>query len=185
MTRFTSISSGLVLLILVVRVSTCFAQSFATPVTYSAGDSPNAVAIGDLNGDGEPDLAIANSVSQNVSVLLGNGDGTFLAKVDYAVGGNPNGVVIADVNSDSKPDLATANNLNSISVLLGNGNGTFGPKTDYALAAFSIPNDIVSGDLNGDNKPDLITVNQGSGAGFFLTTAMVPSAPQLSIRSEL
>ena len=79
---------------------------------------PRSVAIGDLNGDGKPDLAIANH-ADNVSVLLNRGDGSFRAKLDYANRRRPRSVAIGDLNGDGKPDLATANSdANSVSVLL-------------------------------------------------------------------
>src|SRR5439155_15660141 len=73
------------------------------------GSNAYSVAIRDLNGDGKPDLATANTVSVTVSVLLGNGDGTFGPKNDYGTGSNPYSVAIGDLNGDGKPDLATAN----------------------------------------------------------------------------
>ena len=83
------------------------------------------MAVGDLNGDGKPDLAVANSNSDDVSVLLGNGDGTFQAPVSYAAGVSPVSVAVGDLNGDGKPDLAVANSgSDDVSVLLGNGDGT-------------------------------------------------------------
>ena len=92
------------------------------------GDEPRSVAVGDFNRDGKPDLATANHDSNNVSILLGNGSGTFAAAVNpIAVGTNgPASVAVGDFNRDGKPDLAMANSVsNNVSILLGNGNGTF------------------------------------------------------------
>ncbi len=75
----------------------------------AAGDEPSSATIADLNGDTNPDIATANPSSDNVSVLLGNGDGTFQTAVDYAVGLGPFSVDIADLNGDTKPDIAVAN----------------------------------------------------------------------------
>src|SRR5439155_969855 len=83
--------------------------------------NPISVAIGDLNGDAKPDLAVANngSVSNTVSVLLGDGAGGFGSKTDFATGASPRSVAIGDMNGDGKPDLATANlGSNTVSVLL-------------------------------------------------------------------
>src|SRR5439155_10963871 len=86
---------------------------------YGTGSEPNSVAIGDLNGDGKPDLATANWNSNTVSVLLGNGDGNFGVKTDYGTGSGPLSVAINDLNGDRKPDLATATSgSNTISGLL-------------------------------------------------------------------
>ena len=86
------------------------------------------MAAADLNGDGKPDLAVANNSSDTVSVLLNNGNGTFAAQVDYATGSGPISVAAADLNGDGKPDLAVANsNSSTVSVLLNNGNGRPSP----------------------------------------------------------
>jgi hypothetical protein len=82
------------------------------------------VAAADLNGDHKPDLVFVNLNSSSVSVLLGNGDGTFSAHVDYPTAASPWAVSIADLNADGRLDLAVANNkAGSVSVMLGNGDG--------------------------------------------------------------
>ena len=73
------------------------------------GQVPYSVAVGDFNGDGQPDLAVANYFSDNVSVLLGNGDGTFQAAVNFAAGTSSCSVAVGDFNGDGKADLAVAN----------------------------------------------------------------------------
>ena len=105
------------------------ASSFATQVTYGVGGHPNGVAVADFNGDGIPDLATANGNDNDVSVLLGNGDGTFQGQVTYPAGGNPTSIAVADFNGDGHPDIAVANQTdNTVSILLGNGDGTFHPQ---------------------------------------------------------
>src|SRR5438034_179757 len=74
----------------------------APAVNYAVGSSPNSVATGDFNGDGKLDLAVANLLSNNVSVLLGNGDGTFGPAVNYAGGPNNRGVFVGDFNGDHR-----------------------------------------------------------------------------------
>src|SRR5437870_1062741 len=100
--------------------------NFAPAVNYGVGTVPFNVAVGDFNGDGKQDLATANSLgSNNVNVLLGNGDGTFQSPVTYGVGNVPTSVAVGDFNGDGRQDLATANLVsNTMSVLLGNGDGT-------------------------------------------------------------
>jgi len=99
---------------------------------YSVGGTPTSVVVADFNGDNKPDLAVANSGSNSVSILLGNGDGTFAAKTDFTTGQQPVCVATGDFNGDNKLDLVTANlGANSISILLGNGNGTFGAPTSF------------------------------------------------------
>ncbi len=102
------------------------------PSSFDAGTSAFAVATGDFNGDGKLDVVVANASSNNVSVLLGNGDGTFQAPVDYPTGSQPSSVAVGDFNGDGKLDLAVANQncpsfpcgAGSVSILLGNGDGT-------------------------------------------------------------
>lgn len=100
--------------------------SFATNV--AAGTGPQAVATGNFNSDTNPDLAVANFTSNNVTILLGNGVGGFVtaAGSPYTVGSQPYGVTVGDLNADSSPDLAVANSgTTTVSVLIGNGAGGF------------------------------------------------------------
>ena len=129
------------------------ALSFAAAKHYPIGHDPCSMAIGELNGDGKPDLVTANCGSTTVSVLLNRGDGAFEAKRDYAAGHRPDRVEIADLNGDAKSDLLTANLDRTISVLLNQGAGTFGPPVTYAPGL----RPVLVADLNGDDKPDLVT----------------------------
>ena len=125
---------------------------------YTTGLHSNSVAIGDLNGDGKPDLATANWGADSISVLLNRGDGSFQRKLDYATEGDPHSVAIGDLNGDGKPDVATADDrANRVSVLLNRGDGSFQPKLDYRTGRF--PYSVAVGDLNGDGKLDLATAN--------------------------
>jgi hypothetical protein len=81
---------------------------FEARIDYNTGVHPSSVAIGDLNGDDHQDLAVANK-GDNISVLLGNGDGNFQSTVKYGAGSNPSSVAIGDLNEDGPPDLAVAN----------------------------------------------------------------------------
>jgi hypothetical protein len=110
--------------------------------------------VGDLNGDGKQDLAVVNLQSNTVSVLLGNGDGSFKSAVNYATGTLPTDVAVGDLNGDGHLDLAVTNSgSNSISLLMGNGDGTFQPKIDLALLL--TPFSLAVGDFNGDGKADI------------------------------
>jgi hypothetical protein len=136
------------------------APSFAAARSHATGRTPVSVAIGDLNGDGKPDLVTTNYDAYTVSVLLSRGEGSFRAKHDYRVDFNPKSVTIGDLSGDGKLDLATANeDADTVSVLLNRGNGSFAAKRDYG--AGHGPVSVAIGDLNGDRKPDLATANEG------------------------
>src|SRR5205823_1131019 len=101
----------------------------------------------------------ANRNSANVSILLGNGDGTFATAVNYAAGTESNSVVVGDWNRDGKLDLAVADHgSNTVSVLLGKGDGTFNAATSLAVAGG--PYAIASADVDGDGRADLVTANE-------------------------
>jgi hypothetical protein len=148
--------------------------AFQTAVNYGAGDNPYSVAIGDFNGDGHSDLAVANSAydtrgTSNVSVLLGNGDGTFQARVDYGAGDWPHSVAIGDFDGDGHLDLAVlAIDIddpdlfgNNVWVLLGNGDGTFEAAVAYPVGWSSGAAAVAVGDFNEDTYPDLAVANVG------------------------
>ena len=82
---------------------------FQRPTNFAVGNAPRSVAVGDFNGDGKQDLAVANAISDNVSILLGDGTGNFSAPTNFAVGNGPLSVAVGDFNGDGKQDLAVAN----------------------------------------------------------------------------
>src|SRR5262245_48761226 len=128
------------------------------------GSKPVSVAAGDFDGDGKLDAATANQDSHNmVSVLRGNGDGTFQPAANLDIGRKPDFIRAVDVNADGKLDLLTANKAdNSVSVLLGNGNGTFLPAATYAVGTNVGPVALDVADLDGDGKLDLAVANNGT-----------------------
>jgi phosphoribosylcarboxyaminoimidazole (NCAIR) mutase len=137
--------------------------SFWAPSNFnSGGSSPYDVALGDFNADGMVDLAVTNSGSGSVGILLGTGSG-FSTPTTFGTGGNtPQGITVADFNADGKLDLAVANyGSNTVSVLLGSGNGTFATATAFNTTG-SYPSRVVSGDFNGDGKLDLAVINSTS-----------------------
>jgi len=144
--------------------------AFKPAVSYPVGTAPMAVAVGDFNGDGKLDLAVANSGNPSagddggISVLLGNGDGTFQAARDVSAGKNPGSVAADDLNGDGRVDLVITNGdggVGQVGVLLGNGDGTFQPVVDYA--AGNVPISIGIGDFNGDLRPDVAVANAADG----------------------
>jgi len=133
--------------------------ALSAPSAFGAGTDPDSAAVGDFNGDGKLDLAVANEGSNNVSILLGKGDGTFQAAVDYGAGSNPSSVAVGDFRDDGKLDLVVANDgSDNVSILLGNGDGTFQAAVNYGVG--SAPTSVAVGDFNGDGKLDLAVVNE-------------------------
>ena len=145
--------------------------TFYPAVVYRTGGYyATSVAIGDVNGDGKLDLVVTNLCviyqtectgffSGPVSVMLGNGDGTFEGPVGYGSGGEyPVSIAIADLNGDGHPDLAVVNESDQVGVLLGNGDGTFQPPVSYASGGYGATS-VAIGDLNGDAKLDLAVSN--------------------------
>jgi hypothetical protein len=141
--------------------------SFDTKVDFTTGNSPYSVAIGDIDGDSKPDLAVANQESNTVSVLRNIGSsGTlnFATKVDFAVGTSPYSVAIGDIDGDGKPDLAVVNYYSdAVSVLHNTGiSGTVSFATKVDLATGRHPASVAIGDIDGDGKPDLAVANTNS-----------------------
>ncbi len=167
--------------------STCTASSvavllgkgdgtFQTAVTYGSGGLvADSVAVADLNGDGKPDIVVANcgansnsncsstSNSGNVAVLLNNGNGTFATAVPYLLGAfGATSVAVADVNGDNIPDLIVATGSMAggfVGVLTGIGNGTFNAEVVYTSGGVS-PLAVAVADVNGDGHPDVVVANQ-------------------------
>jgi len=148
--------------------------TFQAAVDYPTGNGglPRFGIVGDFNGDGILDIAVANLGANTISILLGKGDGTFQPRVDYAVGSSPLSIVAGDFNGDGKLDLAVANSgSNSISVLLGNGDGTFQTHVDFATNF--APQSVAVADFNGDGHLDLVVADSnvsvllGKGDGTF------------------
>jgi hypothetical protein len=152
--------------------------TFRPVVTYGSGGLYGlSVAVADVNGDGRPDLLVANGCDNPklcgtkgaVAVLLGNGDGTFQAATEYLSGGAyPYSLKVVDLNGDGKLDLVAANSWSgTVGVLLGNGNGTFQPTVTYSSgdkANVAQISSVAVADVNGDGKPDLLLTTESMGA---------------------
>jgi hypothetical protein len=132
-----------------------FAGHVDTPVPGA-----KSVAVGDVNGDGAPDVAVAGGASDFVSVLLNNGSGVLGAPHNQMASGTVSGVAVADFNGDGKLDLAASYSSSDLAgIYLGHGDGTFDPAVTYGTGMG--PAGVAVGDLNGDGFPDLVTPNPG------------------------
>jgi hypothetical protein len=150
--------------------------TFSAPSIVSAGAAAQPIVIiaRDLNNDGKLDLVTVNMFSDNISVLIGNGDGSFRAAVNYAVeaASVPQALAVGDVNGDGVPDIIVGEtSLFKVAVLLGNGDGTL---TNHGY--FSLPryiHDVAIGDVNGDGRADLVAAtNYGTTNTSFATVLL-------------
>jgi 6-phosphogluconolactonase (cycloisomerase 2 family) len=141
--------------------------SYAAKVDFTTGLFPYSVSIGDLDGDGKADLAVANYGSNTVSVIRNTGSAgtiSYAAKVDFATGSGPRSVSIGDLDGDGKADLAIANQTSStVSVFRNTGSAgtiSYAAKVDFTTG--SLPVSVSIGDLDGDGKADLAVANASS-----------------------
>jgi photosystem II stability/assembly factor-like uncharacterized protein/phosphodiesterase/alkaline phosphatase D-like protein len=164
------------------NLSSVGSLSFAGVVQYPSGTSPLGTAAGDLDGDGKPELLIANFGSSSISVYHNTsspGTISFDAGVDFSTDTQPRKIAIADLDGDGKPDLAVAHRgANSLSVFhnVGSGpgitTGTFAARVDFPSGIE--PRYIAAGDLNADGKPELVTANNGDRSLSVLENTVAP-----------
>jgi hypothetical protein len=141
------------------------ASGFRKPVIYTAGNSPNCVTAGDFNFDGFIDVAATNALSNDVSIFLGNGDGTLQAAVNYPVGKSPGCLAYVQDRGPGMPlDLVVSNIAdNTVSVLLNNGDGTFQPAVNYGVGTGTAPIGIAGIDTTFDGFVDFVVANSTGG----------------------
>jgi hypothetical protein len=136
------------------------ARSFGTIAKYPIGGVPpnlSFVAVGDFNGDGKQDLAVTNQLSNTVSILMGNGDGSFRPEVSLSTGTHPVSISVGDLNGDGRQDFVVANQSGTVSVFLGNGDGTFQPSVTFQGGPQPVY--VALGDFNGDGRQDVVVTN--------------------------
>ncbi|MDB5182331.1 MAG: hypothetical protein JWO47_115 [Candidatus Saccharibacteria bacterium] len=151
--------------------------------TGTVGTTPLAVAVGDFNKDGKPDIAAVNYGSATVSILLNTTGVAFATKVDYATGTNPKGVVVGDFNKDGLLDMAVTNmDTSTLSTYLNTGSGVFASKVDYTKGTSSgtAPQFGIAADFNNDGNIDLASTNNGGNTISVLLNAELGFAPTSS-----
>jgi VCBS repeat-containing protein len=161
--------------------------AFDPPTNLSAGNSPVSVATGDFNGDDDPDLAVANRFSSDVSVLLGGPGGGFTGPTDFAAG-SPYVVAVGDFNRDGDPDLVVADHVaGDLSVLVGGPGGSFSGPITVATGTGTAA--VAVGEFNQDDDPDLAVAEESgrvlvllgsSGGGFAGPTAVLSGSQALA-----
>jgi hypothetical protein len=163
------LASGAIALLAAGPAAAEFTEAADSP--FGVGVSPQTVESGDFNGDGRPDLAVANSGSNTVTILLAQAAGGFAAEADPpAVAGGPKAIAVDDFNGDGRPDLAVGSENGTVTVLLRQAAGGFTVE-GMPLSTFFNTLDVVAADFNGDDRPDLATVSSGSALHVFLRQA--------------
>ncbi|HET6879570.1 MAG TPA: FG-GAP-like repeat-containing protein, partial [Pirellulales bacterium] len=167
--------------------------TFQSPISYTTEAIPamqqpliyvgvSALAVGDFNHDGKLDIAASNYAAKSVSVLLGNGDGTFQTSINDSIGAQPYDMVAGDFNGDGNLDLAISDRVsNAVDVLYGNGDGTF--QLPANVASVNSPMAMAVADLNQDGLSDLVLTNVGYNSGmpdYYAATTILstPAPPQ-------
>lgn len=151
---------------------------FIAPASYSTGGSAAHIAVGDLNGDGRPDIVTVENATQSLSILLANPDGTYQSPLSRGLGFSASSIVAADFNGDGVADLALSAG-NFIAVLINAGDGTFAPPAFYSAGISA--NYVTAADVNHDGKLDLAvaggfgcSVLRGLGTGAFTAPVVLP-----------
>ena len=138
--------------------------AFQAQTAFATIAFPSAVAVGDFNHDGDPDLAVTSEGNNRVYIYTGNGNGTFSFAISYLVGTQPVAIAAVDLNHDGKLDLAVANRQSgTVSILIGHDDATFNAAVAYPVGA--LPKSISAGSFNPDGYTDLVTANSGDVCG--------------------
>jgi hypothetical protein len=158
----------------------------AVELTATVGTTPFQLVEADFNADGKLDLAVGNYSSNTVSILLGNGDGTFQTQQTFPTLARPFGIAVGDLNGDGIPDLVVGNDSTGLNIFLGDGSGGFTAGT--SLIGGSCPLEPVLADINQDGNLDIVVGNEcgsgievylGNGNGTFGSATLVSGSTQV------
>ncbi|MEO7311657.1 MAG: FG-GAP-like repeat-containing protein [Chitinophagaceae bacterium] len=189
-----AVACGLNLVVILRNLSAGSTISFATEIEFTTPDYSEEVSLGDIDGDGKPDLAVTNYASGNMSILRNTsfpGSILFAAKVDFATSPNPGKLVIADIDGDGKLDVSVAGRDNNVISILRNTStpGTLSLAAKIDIATPNYPRSISIGDVDGDGKPDLAVANYNSNSVSLLrntsTSGTVSFAARLDFTATL
>ncbi|MBL0164791.1 MAG: VCBS repeat-containing protein [Xanthomonadales bacterium] len=167
--------------------------SFLPQQTFASGLGPHAVASSDFNGDGKPDLVVANAYGNSVSVFLNTsalgGAPSFAARVDFSVGSTPIHVAIGDFDRDGKPDVATANYAgNSVSVLMGSTNQGSNVPSFNSQQIFSVGDSamgLIASDIDGDGRTDILAGVYGGKVSLLRNVGAMAGGLQLAAAPQV
>lgn len=173
-------------------------SSFAANVDFTTGGSGYGIALGDIDGDGKPDIVVANRFANSISILRNTSSpgsitgSSFATNVDFVTESTPYGIAISDIDGDGKPDIVVANyGVAALSIY--RNTSTTGTITNASLAArvdltpAGTPIGVVAGDLDGDGKPDLVTANIDSTISVFrnISTSGSITSGSFALRVDL
>jgi hypothetical protein len=162
--------------------------SFAAVTNFTTGTNPYSLAIGDLNGDGKPDVAVTNYNQTSISVFINtstSGIISFATRINFTTGGNPRFITIGDLDNDGKPDIAVAvraSNVVSVFRNLSSNGGAFALAAKQDFVTGTAPSSVAIGDLNGDGRSEMVVTHETTASGSIFPNTSTPGAISFGTR---